>query len=57
MASVQRRGLLRGAGIVVGACGPKSLARDVRGVVGAVQEGKAVAVCVPILLLPPLRSH
>ncbi|GAA5914295.1 hypothetical protein JCM8208_006304 [Rhodotorula glutinis] len=44
MASVQRRGLLRGAGIVVGACGPKSLARDVRGVVGAVQEGKAVAV-------------
>ncbi|GAA5944066.1 hypothetical protein JCM3775_003890 [Rhodotorula graminis] len=44
MASVQRRGLVRGAGIVVGACGPKPLVRDVREVVGAVQEGKAVAV-------------
>ncbi|GAA5855222.1 hypothetical protein JCM9279_007510 [Rhodotorula babjevae] len=42
--SVQRKGLVRGAGIVVGACGPKALVRDVRGVVGAVQEGKAVAV-------------
>jgi len=49
--SVQRKGLARGAGIVVGACGPKALVRDVRGVVGAVQEGKAVAVCVLALVL------
>lgn len=47
LGSVQRRGLPRGAGIVVLACGPKALVDDVRSTVGAVDEGKAVAVCVP----------
>ncbi|TNY24614.1 hypothetical protein DMC30DRAFT_114561 [Rhodotorula diobovata] len=44
LGSVQRRGLPRGAGIVVLACGPKALVDDVRSTVGAVDEGKAVAV-------------
>ncbi|BGP38859.1 hypothetical protein JCM10449v2_002797 [Rhodotorula kratochvilovae] len=43
LASVQRKGLPRGGGIVVGACGPKRLVDDVRGAVAGVEQGKAVA--------------
>ncbi|GAA6052042.1 hypothetical protein JCM3770_002336 [Rhodotorula araucariae] len=44
IASVQRKGLPGGGGIVVGACGPKALVADVRGAVARVERGTAVVV-------------